>query len=76
LVVTAFFIYDTKELYKRGQIVHPAVPGHTTLKLLVTLPSIVQADPDMILSFAENLSMNLKVEHDCRSGENSLMLTV
>jgi hypothetical protein len=73
--VSVFFVQNSEHRFKaRGKAQRPAVPAGSTVTMMVSLPSIVQADPEMILSFAENLSQNLKVEHDSRSGENTLLI--
>ena len=73
--MNVFFVQNTLERYKKGsRIIRPAVVAGTSCKLYVSMPSIVQADPEMILSFAENLAQNVKVEHDCRTGENTLVI--
>ncbi len=64
---------NTRSQFKRGAKVSPAVPSGLVLTLSTPLPSIIQADPDMITSFAENLSKNIKVEHDSKSGDNILV---
>jgi hypothetical protein len=71
--VRAIFVSSTKGTFKRGIKISPAVQCGSTLTLSTPLPSIIQADPDMIISFAENLSKNIKVEHDMKTGENTLL---
>jgi hypothetical protein len=73
LVVTAIFTSCTKTSFKKGLRSRPALLAGSVLTLSTPLPSVVQADPDMIFSFAENLSRNIRVEHDCKSGINVLL---
>ena len=40
------------------------------------MPSVIYADPDMVHSFADNVASNLRIEHDCSNGENTLILQV
>jgi hypothetical protein len=58
---------------RRGKI-KPAVEAGAVATALTAMPSIIYADPDMIHTFAENVTRQLKVEHDCITGENILIL--
>lgn len=74
LTCSAFIVQASSQSYKKGVRTRPAVPNGTMLQLTTALPSVVQADSDLIVSFAENLIQGLKIEHDCRTGENMLVL--
>eukprot|EP01039_Chlorochromonas_danica_P007729 gene7729-8540_t len=74
LTCSALIAQASSQSYKKGTRTRPAVPHGTMLTLTAALPSVVQADSDLIVSFAENLLQGLKVEHDCRTGENMLVL--
>eukprot|EP01036_Dinobryon_divergens_P029046 gene29046-38093_t len=57
----------------KGKI-KPAVDNGAIAIAQTTMPSIIYADPDMIHTFAQNVIQQLKVEHDCITGENKLIL--
>ena len=40
----------------------------------ISLPSIMQADPDLTLEFFENLLRGLSVEHDSNTKVNKCMI--
>ena len=48
-----------------------AIPRDTIVTVTTSLPSIVQADPELTLEFFENLLGGLSVEHDSKSRTNS-----
>jgi len=58
---------------RRGKI-KPAVEAGVIAVAQTSMPSIIYADPDMIHTFAQNVTQQLKVEHDCITGENVLVL--
>jgi hypothetical protein len=72
--VVAHFMSNTTFMFKRGSKHRPAVTEGSFVVTTTSLPSVIQADPDMLLTFAENLSLSLKVEHDCKTGENELII--
>jgi hypothetical protein len=77
LNIVAFFASQTVRHYRVNQRnTRAAVPGNTELFGVTAMPSVIYADPDMVHSFASNVTNNLRVEHDCSSGENTLILQV
>lgn len=58
---------------RRGKI-KPAVEAGAIAIAQTAMPSIIYADPDMIHTFAHNVTSQLKVEHDCITGQNVLIL--
>jgi hypothetical protein len=58
---------------RRGKI-KPAVEAGVIVVAQTSMPSIIYADPDMIHTFAQNVTQQLKVEHDCITGDNVLVL--
>lgn len=74
MAVTAQFVSSTVFQFKRGSRHRPAVHAGSAVRVATSLPSVIQADPDLLLTFAENLAGSLKVEHDCKTGENELII--
>ncbi len=74
MAVTAQFISNTTFMFKRGSRHRPAVQTGSSVRVTTSLPSVIQADPDMLQTFAENLVHSLKVEHDCKTGDNELII--
>lgn len=57
------------------QAQHAAVPANSHLTFTSSLPSVAQLDPELIVEFAENLAKNLRIDHDSKSGKNTLALS-
>lgn len=52
----------------------PAVSATQNLIFTMPLPSVVQLDTDLFSDFAANVVQSLKIEHDARTGINSLTM--
>jgi hypothetical protein len=52
----------------------PAVSATQNLIFTMPLPSVVQLDTDLFSDFAANVMQSLKIEHDARTGINSLTM--
>jgi hypothetical protein len=52
----------------------PAVAPTQNLVFTMPLPSVVQLDTDLFADFAANVVQSLKIEHDARTGINTLMM--
>lgn len=74
LTINAFVVNSSEHFFKKGNRSRPAIPSGTMLSLTTPIPSLLQADGENIISFAENLLQNVKIEHDCKTGENSLVI--
>jgi hypothetical protein len=48
----------------------PCIPSNTEISLKIALPSVMKADPDMILVFFKNLLENIYIEHDRSTNKN------
>lgn len=51
-----------------------AVSPPQTLRFTMPLPSVVQLDPELFADFAANVVQSLKIEHDTRTGVNTLLM--
>lgn len=77
LYISAFFV--SRSLRKFKISIHktrPAIESNTMVFGNTAMPSVIYADPDMVHSFASNVTSNLRIEHDCNNGENTLILQV
>ncbi len=74
LCVTAYTMTSSEVQFKKAFRQRPAVVECTTISALFGLPSLVQADPDMVVDFAHNLFGGIHIEHDCSTGENSVVV--
>ena len=74
LCVTAFTLTNTTQVFKKAFRQRPAVVENASISALFGLPSLVQADPDMVNDFAENMFGGIHIEHDCNTGENSVVV--
>lgn len=74
LCVTAYTMTSSEAIFKKAFRQRPAVVECTTISALFGLPSLVQADPDMVIDFAHNLFGGIHIEHDCVTGENSVVV--
>lgn len=70
MVVKVYVLNSTKTQFKRG--LRAAVVKGTNLSLATPLPSVIHADPDLLMTFAQNLSTSVRIEHDSKTGKNSL----
>jgi hypothetical protein len=59
----------------RAPAVVPAIDVGTEVLTSTGLPSIMQADTDLIMVFLTNLTSSLLVEHNAATGESKLILT-
>jgi hypothetical protein len=73
LHVSALLVTSSAQQFKKGSRARAAVMRGSLLSLSIAVPSLIQADPDLILSFAENLVKTLRIEHDCKTGDNLLI---
>jgi hypothetical protein len=48
----------------------PCISLDTEISMKIALPSVMKADPDMILVFFENLLENIYIEHDRSTNKN------
>lgn len=64
----------TNSVYQFKRNVRPAVVKGTTLRLSTALPSVIQADPDLMMTFASNLADNIRIIHSTRTGKNILTI--
>lgn len=74
LTISATFVSGSVRMYKiKRNKIRAAVEAGSVSYSNTTMPSVVYADPDMVHSFAQNVTSNLKIEHDCATGENHLI---
>lgn len=74
LCVTAYTMTSTEAVFKKAFRQRPAVVECTTISAFFGLPSLVQADLDMVVDFAKNLFGGIHIEHNCTTGENSIVV--
>lgn len=72
MCVTVNVMTNTATQFKR--FARPAVVKGTIMKISTSLPSVIHADPDLIVVFAQNLVANIKIVHSNRTGKNSLSI--
>jgi hypothetical protein len=46
----------------------------SSLELTITLPSVLNVDPDLIQEYFQNISSHLKIQHNGTTGANTIVL--
>lgn len=76
LLISMTFLSNSNMMFKKNlSSTRPAVTAGSRITMLAPLPSIVQADPDMIPVYAKNLFPSLRVEHDLKLGTNHITIS-
>ena len=70
MMLSAHVITNSSAKFKR--IAKPVIAKGTMLQLVTSLPSVIQADPDLMQTFALNLAKNIKISHF--NGKNELLI--
>ena len=52
----------------------PVISADTTMELVISLPSILAIENELVLEYFQNAASNLRVQHDTVTGENTLLL--
>lgn len=74
-IVKCFTLRDsTNKFIVKGRRGVPALPSDTTLELPIALTSILAVEPDLLKEYFENVTKNLRIQHNPSSSKNSLVL--
>ena len=52
----------------------PAISADTTMELVISLPSILAIENELVLEYFQNAAANLRVQHNTVTGSNTLLL--
>lgn len=58
--------------HNRASLPNPAIKEDAVLVTTTGLPSIAQADMDLLTEYLNNLATSVLVEHDIKTGSNRL----
>jgi hypothetical protein len=72
MAVTVDVVTSTTTQFTRGT--RPAVVKGSCLKLSTSLPSVIHADPELKVTFAQNLAAHMSILHSSRTGKNVLTI--
>ena len=74
-IVKCFTLRDsTNKFIVKGRRGVPALPSDTTLELPIDLTSILAVEPDLLKEYFQNVTKNLRIQHNPSSSKNSLVL--
>ena len=74
IIVKLEVLSDSEAMYKEKKGNRAALRYGSVLQIETKMPSVLLVDNDVLVAFVENLVSCIRIEHDSRTGVNSLVI--